>query len=157
MASREILNKVLIEVFRVSRVPCDPDETIYQGDLLVWDGDNKRATKAVSTSGAEFLGMSDTTNPIETAGSTRFLSDSKSARLNVVQKGLVEVICDENVTIYPGDWVKLDDNAQKVVKSGATSSNGIGIVDYSYGAAGKAVTTGTLIKIWLKPRYFDVS
>ena len=77
MATRESINRVKIERFRVGRVPINAAETIYQGDLLAWDAANRRASKATSASGTTFIGMSDTKNPIETAGSTTFLSDSQ--------------------------------------------------------------------------------
>lgn len=157
MASREIRNKVLIEVWRVSRVPCDPATTIYQGDLMCWDAASKTAQLGTAASGDKFLGMSDTTNPIETIGSTRFLTDTQSPRLNIVQKGLVEVVIKENTTIYPGDLVTLYGDAQGVKVSGASDSNAIGFVDFSYGAAGAVVTDGTLIKVWLLPKQLVTS
>lgn len=150
MASREIINRVKIEGWRLSRVPIAPTETVYQGDLMVWDSGNKVATKATSGSTLEFLGMAETTNPIETIGSTRFLTDSQSSRINVIQQGLVEVIIAENKTIYPFDLVTVNhNNAQEVRVTNATTNNQIGFVDPGYGAAGKAVVSGDLIKVWL--------
>ena len=148
MATRERINRVKIEAWRVSRVPIDKTETIYQGDLLVWDVANRRATKAVSASGSTFVGMSDTSNPIETVGSTTYLSDSQSPRVNVIQSGLVEVIWAANETIYPFDEVVIASNDAQHCEVG--SSNPIGIVDPSYGAAGKVISSGDLVKIWLR-------
>lgn len=154
MASRERINRVKIEGWRVSRVPIDPTETIFQGDLLVWSTGNKRAQKQANVSGwteaATFVGMADHTNPVETAGSTRFLSDQQSSTMNVVQFGLVEVIIGEAVTIYPFDKLTMGADAQTVLKTGATANNQVGYVDPAYGAAGKAVTSGTVIRMWLK-------
>jgi hypothetical protein len=153
MASREAINRVKIELARLSRVPVDQTETIYQGDLIVWDVANKRATKAVAASGSTFMGMSETTNPIETAGSSTFLTDLQSPRINVIQKGLVEVIAGENVTLYPWDLVKIGADAQKVLKTGATETNFVAVVDPNFaGTSGKAVVTGDLVKVWLRPR-----
>jgi hypothetical protein len=147
VATRESINRVKIEGWRVSRVPIASAQAVHQGDLLVWDAANRRAIPATSASGASFLGMSDTKNPIGTAGSPEFLSDSATPRLNVIQQGLVEVIAGATETLYPFDEVVLGADAQTVVKG---SSNPIGVVDPSVGSTGKAVTAGDLIKIWLR-------
>lgn len=150
MATRESINRVKIEAWRVSRVPVSTDESILQGDLLVWDSANKRATKATAASAATFIGMSDTKNQIETVGSSTFLSDTKLPRVNVIQQGLVEVIWGVSETVYPFDEVILDSavgNAQTCKKG---SVNPVGIVDPSYGSAGTAITSGDLVRIWLR-------
>lgn len=149
MAVRESINRIKIEGWRVSRVPVNPDEDIYQGDLMVWDTVNRRATRGlVAASGATFLGMSDTKNQVETAGSPSLLSSTKLNRINIVQDGLVEVVWGASETVYPFDTVALaGSDAQTCVKSG---SNVIGVVDPSYGSAGKAVTAGDLVRIWLR-------
>jgi hypothetical protein len=92
--------------------------------------------------------MSDTTNPVASASAT--LSDTASKRINLVQQGLVEVILGESVTVYPFDMVTVGADAQTVLKTGATTNNMVGVVDPKVGAAGKAVTSGSLINIWLK-------
>lgn len=148
--TRESINRSKIEAWRVSRVPVNPDESIFQGDLLVWDAANHRATKGTAASAATFIGMSDTKNQVETAGSPSFLGDTKSSRVNVLQQGLVEVIWGVSETVYPFDEVIFDsavNNAQTCKKG---STNPVGIVDPSYGAAGTAITSGTLVKIWLR-------
>lgn len=152
MAVREAINRVKIENFRVSRVPVDPTATIYQGDLMMWDEANHRASVSTSgsTSGAAFLGMSETTNPIETAGSKTFLTDSQSARVNVIQQGLVEVIAGEAATVYPYQRCMVGQSPQHVIFTGATTANLCGVVDPAYGAAGKTVAVGDLIRIWLQ-------
>ncbi len=148
MATRESINRVKIERFRVGRMPVNGAETIYQGDLLCWDAANKRATKASSASGALFVGMSDTKNPIETAGSTTFLTDAQLPRVNVIQQGLVEVCWGTNEMVYPFDEVVINSDAQTCIKG---SSNPIGIIDPGYTAAGfLATSSGVPIRIWLR-------
>lgn len=151
-ATREPINRVKIEKARLSKVPVDADAVIYQGDAIVWDVANKRAAVGVAASAGTFMGMSETTNPIETSGSTRFLSDLKKNRINVIQEGLVEFIGTNAETLYPFDQVTIGANAQTVVKSGATDANMIGVVDPAVGSAGKLVSTGDLVKIWLRAR-----
>lgn len=147
MASRESINRSKIEAWRVSRVPVSADEDIYQGDLLVWDVANKRATKATAASAGTFIGMSETKNQIETVGSSTFLSSTKLPRVNVLQQGLVEVVWGVSETVYPFDEVIIDSDAQTCKKG---SVNPIGVVDPSYGSAGTAITSGTLVRIWLR-------
>lgn len=145
---REKINRVKIEAWRVSRVPIAAATVVYQGDLLVWDAATKVAIPAVATSGATFLGMSDTSNPVETVGSPTFLTDSQTPRVNVIQQGLVEVIWGTAETVYPFDTVVLHAAGPQHAVKGA--SNPIGIVDPGYGAAGRATVSGELIKIWLR-------
>jgi hypothetical protein len=149
MSVREKINRVKIEGWRVSRIPIAADQVVYQGDLMVWNAASKVAVPATSsTSGALFIGMADTSNPIETVGSSTFLSDSQTPRINVIQQGLVEVIWGTAETIYPFDEVVLSSAGPQHAVKGA--SNPIGIVDPSYGAAGRATVSGELIKIWLR-------
>jgi hypothetical protein len=148
MASREKINRVKIEGWRVSRVPIAAATVVYQGDLLVWDAGARVALPAVAASGATFIGMSDTSNPIETVGSPSFLTDSQTPRLNVIQQGLVEVIWGANETVYPFDTVVLNATSPQHCVKGATAP--IGIVDPAYGAAGRATVIGDIIKIWLQ-------
>lgn len=152
MATREPINRVKIERARLSKVPVDATATIYQGDAMVWDVANKRAAVGSAASAGTFLGVSETTNPIETAGSSRFLNDLQSARINVVQEGLVEFIGTAAETLYPFDKVTIGANAQTVVKSGATESNYIGVVDPAVGSAGQVIAAGDLVKIWIHAR-----
>jgi hypothetical protein len=148
MAVREATNRIKREIFRVSRVPINPAETIFQGDLICWDAAAKRASKAGSASGATFMGISDTTNPVETAGSPTFLSSTTNPRINVVQKGLVEVIWGAAETIFPYDTAVIGADAQTCIKG---ASNPVGVVDVDYPSAGKAVAIGDIVRIWLKP------
>lgn len=150
MAARESINRIKIEQWRVSRVPINPATTVYQGDLMVWDVANKIAVGATAASAGTFLGVSDTKNPIETIGSTTFLSDSQNARINVVQKGLVEMVFGESATVYPWDYLTVGADAQTVLQTGATISNCVGVADPAIGAAGKAYVSGDLIKLWLR-------
>jgi hypothetical protein len=152
MATRESINRIKIEHWRASRIPCNTAEDIYQGDLMCWDVTNKRATRLLAgSSGANFIGMSDTKNSMETAGSSTFLSATTTNRLNIVQSGLVEVIWGATETLFPFDEVVADTtpDAQTVRKG---STNPIGVVDPAVGTAGKAVTAGDLAKIWLQVR-----
>lgn len=148
MAIRESINRIKIEKFRVSQVPVNSAEDIYQGDLMVWDSTNRRATRATSTSGANFIGMSDTKVSQESAGSSTFLNPITLNRINVVQDALVEVCWGANETVYPLDTVVLGADAQTCVKG---ASNPIGVIDPAYGTSGfAATTTGVPIKIWLR-------
>lgn len=149
MSVRESINRVKIEGWRVSRVPVNSEEDIYQGDLLCWDTANKRATRlTVAGSGANFIGMSDTKVSMETAGSSTFLNPTKATRVNVIQQGLVEVIWGAAETVYPFDTVTISGTDAQTCQKGA--SNVIGFVDPAYGSAGKVAATGELIRIWLK-------
>lgn len=151
MASRESINRSKITDFAVSKVPIDPTVTIYQGDLLCWDDTNHRAAPMVEASGANFLGMSEHQNPVPSMGVT--LSDQQQDRVKVIQEGLVEVIFNESATVRGGDRVKLGTTSvQHVIKTGATSSNQVGVVadENGFGAAGKALVTGDLVLIWLR-------
>lgn len=150
MASRESINRCKIEHWRVSRVPCNTSEDIFQGDLLTWDTTNKRATRLLSTaSGANFLGMSDTKNSMETAGSSTFLSATTTPRLNVIQSGLVELVWGVAETVFPFDEVIIDADAQTCKKG---STNPIGVIDPGYGTAGKSIASGDLVRVWLQVR-----
>ncbi len=148
MSSRESINRGRVEGWALSRVPIDSTETIYQGDALIWNDSVHQATKAGSASGSQFIGISDTKNPVETAGSPTFLSDTANPRVKVIQQGLVEVIWDANETIYPFNTVVLGTTSAQHFKKG--SSNPVGIVDPAIGAAGKLVAVGDLVKIWLR-------
>lgn len=153
MATRESINRIKIEHWRASRIPCNTAEDIFQGDLMCWDVTNKRATRlTASASGANFIGMTDTKNSMETAGSTTFLSATTTNRLNIVQSGLVEVIWGATETLFPFDEVVIHSSAADAQTVQKGSSNPIGVVDPAVGTAGKAVTAGDLAKIWLQVR-----
>lgn len=153
MATRESINRIKIEHWRVSRVPCNTAEDIFQGDLMNWDVANKRATRLTgSASAANFIGMSDTKNSVETAGSSTFLSATTTPRLNIVQSGLVEVIWGTTETLFPFDEVVIDPSASDAQTVRKGSTNPIGVVDPAYGSAGKAVTAGDIARIWLQVR-----
>ena len=150
MASRESINRIRIEGWRVSRVPVAAAEDILQGDFMLWNDSVKQATKnSGTTSGGQFIGISDTKSHVETAGSTTFLSDTQADRINVVQQGLVEGIWKGgSTTLYPFQVVYLhSDSAQAIAGSG---TGVVGIIDPAYGASGKAVVDGDLVKFWLR-------
>lgn len=149
MAVRESRNAIKIEQWRVSRVPINSAETLYAGDMLGWDPANKRATKiTAATSGFRFMGVNEHDNPVLTAGA--LTSNPTLTYTNVVQKGLVEMIAAASETLYPFDLLTVDTDAQTVKKSGATTSNAVGMVDPSYGTAGKAVVAGSIVLMWLR-------
>lgn len=147
---REARNAIRIEnkSGRVSQVPIDPTETILQGDLLFWDADNGVATKLTAAAdAADFLGMSDHTNPQYTAGI--LTSDITKSYLNVVQSGLVSVIAGAAETLEAFDTVEMVTDAQHVKKT-STPANVVGRVDPGWaGTAGKTVAIGDEIVIWL--------
>jgi hypothetical protein len=147
MMVREALNRIKIEGWRLSRVPIDPTVTIYQGDCLCWSAAAAAAGLGTDASGASFLGLSETTTPVETRGSRRFLSDTPAIRATVIQAGLVELICEATHTWLPFDPVYIGvTDAQHVKHTGA---NIIGYVDPAVGPLGKACVLGDPIKFWL--------
>lgn len=148
MAIREARNAVKIEGWRLSRVPILAAAVIYAGDMLAWDVANKRAvtiTVSGAPSGATFIGVADHTNPVQTVG--MLTSDIGDIRMNVIQQGLVEMIAEATETYYPFDTLIVGNDAQSV-KKGATNS--VGFVDPSVTTAGKAVTAGDLVLMWIK-------
>ncbi len=156
MAERESINRVKLEHWRISRVPCNTAEAIFQGDMLCWDVANRRATRLITAaSGANFIGMSEKQNFVETAGSTSFLSNTTSPILNVIQSGLVEVIWGVAETVYPFDEVVMDGANAQTCKKGSGSTV-VGVVDPGFAVtanvSGRAVASGDLVKIWLQVR-----
>lgn len=149
MAVREKRNAIKIEGWRLSRVPIDKTETIYQGDMMAFVDATKTATKLSGTSGGQFCGISDTSNPIETIGSPTFLGDSQKPYINLIQQGLVEMVAGESMTIFPFDKLTVGVDAQTVVKTGATTGNMVGLVDTAVGPGGKTVAVGDLVKMWV--------
>ncbi len=151
MATREARNAVKIEnkSGRVSQVPIDPTETILQGDLMKWDGTNHRATKmTASADGADFIGMSDHSNPQATAGS--LTTDYTKSYTNIVQSALVVMLAGAAETLHGWDTVEMVTNAQSIRKT-VTAANVVGVVDPGWaGSGGKLVAIGDEVKIWLK-------
>lgn len=149
MAVREARNAIKIEnkSGRVSQVPIDPTETIYQGDLVFLDA--HLATKMTAAGdAATFLGISDHTNPQYSAGI--LTSDYTKPYINVVQSGLVELIAGAAETLHGFQPMEMVTDAQHV-KSSTTAANVIGVVDPGWaGSAGKAVAIGDYVKVWLK-------
>jgi hypothetical protein len=142
---REARNAVKIEGWRLSRVPIDPTESIFQGDMLCWNSGTKQVTKAVTGNEANFVGIADHTNPVLSAGIlTANLTDT---RMNVIQAGLVELIVEASATYFPFDGVKIGADAQSVKLGSAPQ---IGICDPAVGAAGKAYQAGDYVLIWLR-------
>lgn len=146
---REARNAILIEnrSGRVSQVPIDPTETILQGDMVFLD--SGLATKMTTAAdAADFLGISDHTNPQATAGT--LTSDFTKSYINVVQSGLVAMIAGASETLSAWEELEMVTDAQHV-KSTGTAARVVGVVDPGWaGAAGKAVVAGDLVKMWLK-------
>lgn len=154
---REARNAIKIEnkSGRVSQVPIDPTEAIYQGDLMKWNPAVHQATKMTAAAdGANFIGMSDHTNPQATAGS--LTTDYTKSYTNIVQSALVSLIAGANETLHAFDAVEMVTDAQHVKKSG-NRTIAVGFVDPGWaGAAGKAVVIGDEIKVWLKvPAWYN--
>lgn len=148
---REARNAVKIEdkSGRISQVPIDPTETILQGDLLAMNTSTHVATKLTAAAdAAEFVGMSDHTNPQYSAGI--LTSDYTKSYVNVVQKGLVSMIAGAAETLTAFQSLEMITDAQHV-KSSVTAANQVGVVDPGWaGAAGKTVAIGDEIKMWLR-------
>lgn len=148
---REARNAILIEApkGRVSQVPIDPSETVLQGDLMMWDDTNHVATKMTAAAdGANFLGVSDHSNPQYSAGT--LTSAFTKSYLNIVQAALVRMIAGKAETLQAFQTVEMVTDAQHV-QGTATAANVIGIVDPGWaGASGKAVAIGDEVKLWLK-------
>lgn len=144
--SRESRNAILIENWRVSRVPIDPTETIYAGDMMVWDAGNARATKATAASAGTFMGVSDHANPVPTSG---ILTQNQQLSItNIVQSGLVEMEAGEELAnCKPFEIVTVGADAQTVVKTGATNNNKVGFLDTT--CNGKTYAIGDRVPIWL--------
>lgn len=150
---REARNAVKIESKsgRLSQVPIDPTETVLQGDLMKWDDTLHVATKMTAAAdGATFMGMSDTTNPQYSGGTTT--SDYTKAYINVVQLALVEMIAGAAETLHAYNTVEFVTDAQHVKKT-ATGANVVGVIDPGWAtASGKLVAIGDPVKIWLRVR-----
>jgi hypothetical protein len=121
VATRESINRIKIEKFRLSGVPIDPADAILQGDALAWSTGDKQAELA-GPSATAFLGISETKNPIATMGDSELLSDLTSPRVNVIQQGLVERIAEHAETLYPFDHMTVGSDAQKASKLWATDA-----------------------------------
>ncbi len=148
---RAAINRSLIERFRVV-VPIDATTTVYQGDLLDWNTGTNVAAGA-GPSATHFVGMAETTNPVETAGSPSLLSNSTNQFVNCIQEGLVWVIAEETVTLQPFTKLRVGNtDAQHVASLGATNANCVGVVDPKWAVGGKAVVLGDKIKMWLRVR-----
>lgn len=147
--TREARNAILIEnkSGRVSQVPIDATETIYQGDMLFLSA--HLATKMTTAADAsDFLGVADHTNPQYSAGI--LTADYTRSYTSVVQSGLVQMIAGANETLQGFQSLKMITDAQHV-RSTAVAAETVGCVDPGFaGAAGKAVIIGDYVKLWLK-------
>lgn len=154
MAVRAALNYVKVERQdgRLSGVPIDKTVTIYQGDALAWN-DSTHIAEPAGPSATAFMGISETTNPVETAGSSSLLSSMQHDKVGVIQDALVERIAEIAETLYPFDQMTVGSDAQKACKLWSTNATACYVVDPKWaGASGKTVAAGDLIRVWLKPR-----
>jgi len=146
---REARNAILIEnrSGRVSQVPIDPTETIFQGDMVYLA--NNLATKMTAAGdAADFLGVSDHTNPQYTAGS--LTQNYTKPYINVVQSALVAMIAGAAETLYPFQALRMVTDPQHV-RATTNAAEVVGIVDPGWaGGVGKLVAIGDLVKMWLK-------
>lgn len=150
---REARNAIKIEgkSGRISQVPIDPTETVLQGDMMAWDDAAHQATKMTTAAdAADFIGVSDHTNPQTTAGI--LTTDYTKAYTNIVQLGLVEMIAGKAETLHAFNTVEMVTDAQHIQKT-ATPANVVGVVDPGWATvSGKVVAIGDPVKIWLKVR-----
>lgn len=149
-------NTVKIEKLRVSQVPINPSTAFNSGDMMKWDPVNLVATPIVAsdaanaTSAANFLGVSNDTNPITSLG--EYLAPTTSgipagaqasgtpSRIAIVTRGMCLFTVDDNATYFPGDAVTFGSDPQKVKKTGASGGAIIGYVapENSFAVSGGA-------------------
>jgi hypothetical protein len=122
-------NVVKIEKERVSQVPINNLTNFNSGDMMKWDPVNLVATPIVAsdaanaTSAANFIGVSNDTNPI-----TSLLQPLVPPRITIITRGMCLFTVDDNSTYFPGDAVTFGADPQKVRKSGASGGAIIGYV-----------------------------
>lgn len=155
-------NNIKVEERRISNVPISAVATCNLGDMVKWDDTNKVVTPMTDADeGSEesawyFCGVVQDQQPIASLGGALPLN-----RTNIVDRGLVEFYADDNATYYPGDWVCIGSDPQKVKKTGASVWNGIGIVAMENGwavsggaAVGKTAVKGvTKLIIAIRPQW----
>jgi hypothetical protein len=159
-------NVVKIEKERVSQVPINPATSFNSGDMMKWDPVNLVATPIVpgdaanATSAANFIGVSNDTNPI-----TSLVQNLNPPRITIITRGMCLFTIDDNATYYPGDAVTFGSDPQKVKKTGASGGAIIGYVApensfsvVSGATVGIAATQGvTQLLINLRPAYTQLT
>jgi len=155
-------NNVKVEYQRLSRVPIDFSKTYHLGDILKWDATNHVAVpvEAADTNNASvaaaIIGVGLDAQPIPSLN-----QNLENPRMNVCSKGLVELTVEDNSTYYPGDYVGIGTDPQKIVRAAGSSSVAMGVVAPENGfpvvsgvATGiTAVANVTKLLIYLKPQY----
>jgi hypothetical protein len=134
-------NVVKIEKERVSQVPINPATSFNSGDMMKWDAVNLVATPIVAgdaapnSAAANFIGVSNDTNPITSLGQTL-----NPPRITIVTRGMMLFTVDDNATYFPGDAVGFGSDPQKVKKTGASGGAVIGYVapENSFSVSGGA-------------------
>jgi hypothetical protein len=122
-------NVVKIEKERVSQVPINNLTNFNSGDMMKWDTVNLVATPIVAgdaanaTSAANFIGVSNDTNPI-----TSLLQPLVPPRIAIITRGMCLFTIDDNATYFPGDAVTFGSDPQKVKKTGASGGAVIGYI-----------------------------
>jgi hypothetical protein len=161
-------NNVKVEVYRISGVPVNLSTAFNSGDMMKWDSTNHVATPMVSgdaasaAAAAAFIGVSQDTNPIPSLN-----QNLPEARINIVNRGIVALVTDDNSTYFPGDKVTLGADPQKIKKSGVTASpdNSVGVVapENFFNVTGGAsvgivaVQGTTVLLISLRPQFVNLS
>jgi hypothetical protein len=139
---------VKVEKERVSQVPIIPATTFNSGDMMKWDPINFVATPIVpadadnATSAAQFIGVSNDTNPIANLGGT--IPDS---RITIITRGMCLFTIDDNATYFPGDAVAFGSDPQKVKKTGASGGAIIGYVAPENGFSNQTTTNNPVTGI----------
>jgi len=143
-------NVVKIEKERVSQVPINSATSFNSGDMMKWDPVNLVATPIVAgdaanaTSAANFIGVSNDTNPItslgQTLGGSGALASGLPPRIAIITRGMCLFTVDDNATYFPGDAVTFGADPQKVRKTGASGGAIIGYVapENSFSVSGGA-------------------
>lgn len=132
-------NVVKIEKLRVSQVPINLLTSFNSGDMMKWDPVNRVATPIVasdqanSTSAANFIGVSNDTNPITSLNQELGYGlgggyANVPSRITVITRAMCLFTCADNSTYYPGDAVTFGPDPQQIQKSGASGGAIIGYV-----------------------------
>jgi hypothetical protein len=141
-------NVVKIEKERVSQVPVIPATAFNSGDMMKWDSVNSVATPIVAadaanaTSAANFIGVSNDTNPITSIGGA-----PPDRRITIITRGMMLFTIDDNATYLPGDAVTFGSDPQKVKKTGASGGAIIGYVAPENGFSNDSTTNSPVTGI----------
>lgn len=159
-------NTVKIEKERVSGAPINLATSFNSGDMMKWDPVNFVVTPilagdaASASAAANFVGVSNDTNPITSLGQTL-----PTPRIAVVTRGMCLFTCDDSATYNPGDAVTFGADPQKIRHTSPSASNVIGYVApennfavTSGASVGIAATQGvTQLLINLRPQFTQLT